>query len=61
VSTLNRCEWSKFDCSVMSLRASVCITYNLFTVASVAVVSASQPHYREGFIYALHVPISTDL
>ena len=41
---------------VMSLRASVCITYNLFTVASVAVISASQPHSREGFIYALHVP-----
>ena len=46
---------------MMSLTASVCITYNFLTVVSVAALSASQPYYREGYIHALHIPISVDL
>jgi hypothetical protein len=33
----------------------------LFKIAGVAVINASQPYYRAGFIYALYVAFNTDL
>jgi hypothetical protein len=53
VSTCIEASGVDFTAPVINLRAWFCITSSLFKIAGVAVINASQPYCRAGFLHSL--------